>query len=83
VVYESRNIKLQKWNQVFVRYDGGTLDIFFDDELVSSTPSVLPYMTHNDVVVGEKNGINGGIKNVRYFDGDLDRTKISLLRYTS
>ena len=83
VIYETKNVKLQKWNQVFVRYDGGTLDIFFDDELVSSTPSVLPYMTHGDVVIGEKNGINGGIKNVRYFDGDLDRTEISLLRYAS
>jgi hypothetical protein len=83
VVYETSRGRLQKWNQVFVRYDGGTLDIFIDDELVSSTPSLVPFMTHSDVVVGAKDGINGGIKNVRYFNEDLDRSKISLLHYSS
>ena len=82
-VYEHQGVPLQRWNQVVVNYDGGTLDIFMNNDLVSTTASVVPFMTHNDTVVGHEDGINGGIRNVRYFREPLDRAKITLLHHSA
>ena len=82
IVYESKEVLLQRWNHVFINYDGGTLDVFINNHLVSSTSSIVPYMTHNDAYVGANKGINGGIKNVIYFNENLDRNKISLLYHS-
>ena len=60
-------MKLQKWNKFLINYDGGTLDIFLNDKLLSSSSSIAPYMTLDVVSVGANNGINGGIRNVVYF----------------
>ena len=83
IVYENSDIVFQKWNFLFINYDGGTLDVFLNNELVSTTKSIVPYMTHNSTFIGEENGLNGGIKNIRYFDESLDRTQISLLYYST
>tara|TARA_B100000963_G_scaffold158634_1_gene138027 strand:- start:2015 stop:3826 length:1812 start_codon:yes stop_codon:yes gene_type:complete len=82
-VYENSEILFQKWNFMFINYDGGTLDVFLNNELVSTTKSIVPYMTHNSTFIGEENGLNGGIKNIRYFDETLDRTQISLLYFSN
>ena len=66
-IYLGKDMKLQKWNKFLINYDGGTLDIFLNDKLISSSGSIAPYMTLDVVSVGENNGINGGIRDVVYF----------------
>lgn len=82
IIYEDSNFPLQKWNHVLINYDGGTLDVFINNELVSSTPSIIPYMSNDIIYSGVDNGIHGGIENVIYFDDVLDKNEISLLYQT-
>ena len=44
-----------------MNYDSGVLDIFINSKLVASFPSVVPYMSLDQIIVGEKDGIGGGI----------------------
>jgi hypothetical protein len=82
VIYKNPNIPLQKWNNVVVNYNGGTLDVFLNGELVKSSIEVVPYMTLDTLTIGEKDGINGGICNVVYFNKPLTRTNIYYLYNT-
>lgn len=66
-IYLGNDIKFQKWNKFLINYTGGTLDVFLNDKLISSTGSLAPYMTLDVITVGKDNGINGGIKDVIYF----------------
>jgi len=66
-IYLGDDMKFQKWNKFLINYVGGTLDVFLNDKLISSTGSLAPYMTLDVVSVGKNNGINGGIKDVIYF----------------
>ena len=66
-IYLGATMKLQKWNDFVINYDGGTLDVILNGKLISSTGSIAPYMSLDLVTVGQNNGINGGIKNVIYF----------------
>lgn len=77
-LYETTDIKYQKWNNVVINYDSGTMDIFINGVLVSSTPEIAPYMTYENVNVGQDNGIQGGICNVVYYKNTLSSTKINV-----
>lgn len=66
-IYLGTSIKLQKWNDFVINYDGGTLDVILNGKLISSTGSIAPYMTLDVVSVGQNHGIHGGIKEVIYF----------------
>ena len=66
-IYLGTDMKLQKWNKFLINYVGGTLDIFLNDKLISSTGSLAPYMTLDVVTIGQTEGINGGIRDVVYF----------------
>ena len=59
IVYEVKEFPLQKWNNVVVNYDGGTLDIYINAKLVASFPNTLPYMSMDEITVGDDNGIGG------------------------
>lgn len=72
-------LKYQKWNHFIINYDRGTVDVFVNDELIATESSIAPYMIHDEVVVGEKNGINGGIKDVKYFPEPIDLKTIKYL----
>ena len=76
-VFRLKDVVYQKWMNFIINYQGGTLDIFVDNNLVSSTPSIVPYMTYDNITVGKQNGIYGYIKDVIYFNNVLTRNKIS------
>ena len=76
-LYETKDIKYQKWNNIVVNYDAGTMDVFINGLLVSSTPEIAPYMTYENVIVGQENGIQGGICNVFYYKHILSSSKIN------
>ena len=70
-IFVKDTLPLQKWNHFVLNYDGGTLDVFLNNELVGSKIKVVPFMTHDVITSGEMNGIYGGLCNVKYFDYTL------------
>ena len=78
VVFETKGFPLQRWNNIVINYDHGTLDIFINAKLVASIPSIIPDMKFDVAVSGEKDGVSGGICNVVYFSGNLSMDRIQL-----
>jgi len=79
IIYKNSNMLLQKWNNIIINYNGGILDVFLNGELVKSAMEVIPYFTLDNLTVGEKDGIKGGICNVIYFNKSLTATNIHFL----
>jgi hypothetical protein len=79
ILYVKQNVLLQKWNNIIVNYSGGVLDIFLNGELVKSDIGVVPYYKIDNLTIGEKNGISGGICNVVYFSQPLNTSNIYIL----
>ena len=76
IIFETKEFPLQRWNNIVINYDHGTLDIFINAKLVSSIPSIIPDMKFDVAVAGEKDGISGGICNVVYYSGNLSLDRI-------
>lgn len=79
VVYETKDFKLQRWNNIIINYDGGTLDIFINSTLVSSTNNIVPIMSYDEITVGSSDGLSGGVCSVVYFPKPLSLSKIESL----
>jgi hypothetical protein len=79
IIYTLNNVLLQKWNNIIFNYSGGTVDIFYNGELVASTLNVAPYMSYDALVSGQDNGITGGICNVTYFTKSMTAKQIYYL----
>jgi len=77
-IFETKNILYQKWNNIVINYDGGDMDVFLNGELVGSKPGIAPYMSYENVSVGEMNGLQGGICNVKYYNHILSKKEIKL-----
>jgi hypothetical protein len=82
IIYINTNILLQKWNNIIINYNGGTMDIFLNGELVKSSIEVVPYYTYDNLVIGTNDGIKGGISNLIYFRHALNSSNIYLLYNT-
>jgi hypothetical protein len=82
IVYKKENYLLQKWNQIIINYNGGTLDIFMNGELVKTVVGIVPYMYLDALTVGTNDGIQGGVCNLLYFKKPLTATNIYYLYNT-
>lgn len=78
-IYETKDVRLQTWNNMVVNYDHGTMDVFLNGVLVGTRGGIAPYMTFDTVVAGSRNGLHGGICNVMYYNTVLPLSSISLL----
>lgn len=76
IIYKNNNLLLQKWNNLIINYNGGTMDIFLNGKLVKSSIEVVPYYTLDNLTIGVDNGIKGGICNVIYFSHALTSKNI-------
>lgn len=79
VAYETEDFKLQKWNNILVNYNGGTLDIFINGKLKSTSDNITPIMSYDGIMIGEDSGLSGGICNVVYYPEPLTITEIKTL----
>jgi len=76
ILFKKKNIPLQKWNNIVINYENGTYDIFMNNQLINTFSGVVPYMTNDNISVGELYGINGGIANVVYYPTYLSKHKM-------
>ena len=81
-LFELKNTPYQKWNNIVLNYNGGTLDIFINNKLVSSNINITPIIYSTEIISGANNGINGGIKDLTYYNKILSKNDIYSI-YTS
>lgn len=74
-------ITLQKWVHFVISYDHDTVDIFVNNELIKTVPrtreSVIFKPTDN-AVVGQKDGLFGGVCNILYFSRAITKREIAM-----
>ena len=78
-LYTLKNFEYQRWNNFIINYYGGTLDIFVNNKLVSSTPNITPLNNIQNAIAGQTDGVYGGIKNVVYYKKTLTKQEINLI----
>lgn len=78
LVYKTYDFPMQKWNNIFINYFGGTLDIFINNKLVT-TANVIPYMSIDSITTGQERGISGSVSAVTYFSQPVSKAKMTLL----
>jgi hypothetical protein len=76
IIYDNKNVLLQKWNNIIINYSGGTLDVFLNNDLMKSVVGVVPYMTNDALSIGATNGLLGGVCNVIYFKQPLTASQM-------
>ena len=82
ILFETTELPMQKWNNIVINYDNGTLDLYINNEMVASEPNIIPYLSQDKITIGQKNGLSGGICNVIYFPQALSLAKISMFYQT-
>jgi hypothetical protein len=79
IVYKMQNVLLQKWNNFIINYSNGTLDVFYNGELVKSVNEAVPKMSKDVLTIGSNNGVNGVICNVTYFNTSINSSQVYYL----
>ena len=84
IVFKKTNVLLQKWNNIVLNYSSGTLDVFFNGELVKTAINVVNHNTPGAVIndllsVGTENGISGSVCNMTYYKTPIDLLTINKL----
>jgi hypothetical protein len=72
-------VPLQMWFHMYIGYDHGVVDIFYNGNLVQTKQNVIPYLTTSTITMGATDGIIGDISNVRVFTEALSYDKIKKL----
>ena len=75
-IYKTKDFPYQSWMKFVIIFRSGRVDVFLNNKLVGSLEGVMPYLTSNKITAGTKDGINGGIQNVIYFDRILNKNEI-------
>jgi hypothetical protein len=78
LIYIINDVPLQKWVNIVVNYDSGVLDVFMDSKLLSSFNNVVPYMSQDQITIGDIDGISGGVCNVVYFPQSISKERIDI-----
>jgi len=82
VIYKTKTLPLQKWNNIVINFDGGTLDVFINNKLVATEKNIIPYISTDTISIGEEGGVSGGICNVVYYPDTLGKTKMDMFYNT-
>lgn len=77
-IVKLKNIKLQSWNNIVVNYDGSTMDVFLNGVLIGSKPNIAPYISMENIKIGEEKGLEGGICNVIFYNKILQEREINI-----
>ena len=68
-----------RWNNVFVNFIEGGIDIFLNGDLVISQPNVIPYQNPNGIIIGSSPGIYGEMSNLVYYNTPVLAQSIKLM----
>jgi hypothetical protein len=78
IIYETKSIPLQKWNNIVIVYSSSIVDIFINGKIVKSNTFLTPIPSDqvfksditqiNSLITGYTNGINGKICNIIYYN---------------
>ena len=60
----TKQIPLQRWNYFVINYDGKSMNVFLNEELVGKSAFIMPHITVERITTGEKNGLKGNISNI-------------------
>ena len=87
VIYESvitnlTQFRLLRWNDIKLKFDGANMDVFINSHLVATQKNILPHMNYDKIIVGENNGIHGGIKDVYFYNHNKPVYKIDNSDFT-
>ena len=80
-LYVTNRILFQRWNNIVINYNYGTVDLFINNNLVGTYKNVSPQIQDDDLlVVGSGDNSNiGGICNVKYYPTPLSASKINTI----
>jgi hypothetical protein len=79
VIFEKKKVPLQQWIHIVINYVGGTMDVFWNNELAGTANNVAPYMKYDNLTSGTNQGIEGGIGNVTYYNKPLSLFRIATI----
>ena len=82
IIYETHELPMQKWNNIVINFDRGTLDIYINNKMVASEQKIIPYQSQDKITIGQEKGLSGGICNVIYFPETLSLSKIGFFYQT-
>lgn len=89
IVYSTTDVKIQTWMNLFINYNNGVVDIFFNGKLVNSSiiNQIIPENYSNTITLGFDNVEDAQIKinNLDFYNKDIgvdNILRINLKNYT-
>ena len=81
VITNNNYFRLAKWNKINIKYDGANMDIIINSHLVGTKSNIIPFMNYDKIVIGEDNGLYGGIKNIYFYNNNKPVYKIDKSKF--
>ncbi len=77
----SKELKIvySRWNNVFVNFMDGSMDVFINGDLVISEANIIPFQGPNGIIIGSSPGIYGEMSNLIYYKSPLLAQNIKLM----